>query len=219
MRLARDWVQPLLDTWPPTVRLSAPADGATVTGPLTLAAAASETAGVAGIQFLADGAAAGAEDTAPPYEVTLDTTRLPNGRHALAARARTASGRTSTSEAVTVTVDNPPPAPCVFVLGFQHLSEVAPPFMGRPVVGACLENEQHRPASGETTQRTAAWHGLGGLLVWRRLDNWTGFTDGHRTWISGPYGLEMRLNTERLCWESDAAPGTCLPSGGRPAGT
>ena len=66
-----------------------------------------------------------------------------------------------------------------------------------------------------------AWHGLGGLLVWRRQDNWTGFTDGHRTWTSGPNGLELRLNTERFCWESDAAPRTCLPSvpsGGPPTG-
>ena len=33
MRLASDWIQPVLDTWPPTVRLTAPADGATLAGP------------------------------------------------------------------------------------------------------------------------------------------------------------------------------------------
>jgi hypothetical protein len=109
-------------------------------------------------------------------------------------------------------------APCAFVLGFQRLRELVPPFAGQPAIGACLENEQHGPAGGEASQRTTAWHGLGGLLVWRKLDNWTGYTDGHRTWINGPHGLELRLNSERFCWESDATPGTCLPSGGRPSG-
>ena len=109
-------------------------------------------------------------------------------------------------------------APCAFVLGFQRLRELVPPFAGQPAIGACLENEQHGPAGGEASQRTTAWHGLGGLLVWRKLDNWTGYTDGHRTWANGPYGLELRLNTERFCWEFDATPGACLPSGGRLSG-
>ena len=48
--------------------------------------------------------------------------------------------------------------------------------------------------------RAAFWSG-------RKADNWTAFTDGYRTWINGPNGLEQRLNTERFEWEYDYAPG------------
>ncbi len=43
--------------------------------------------------------------------------------------------------------------------------------------------------------------------MWRKADNWTAFTDGYRTWINGPNGLEQRLNSERFPWEPDYAPG------------
>lgn len=44
-------------------------------------------------------------------------------------------------------------------------------------------------------------------MVWRKQDNRTAFTDGYRTWINGPNGLQQRLNTERFAWEHDYAPG------------
>ena len=59
------------------------------------------------------------------------------------------------------------------------------------------ENE-HYNAIGDSNQQTT-----GGLLAWRKADNWTAFTDGYRTWINGPNGLEQRLNTERFEWEQD----------------
>jgi hypothetical protein len=52
------------------------------------------------------------------------------------------------------------------------------------------------PANGDGLQHTS-----GGLLVWRKADNWTAFTDGFQTWINGPTGLQERLNTARLPWE------------------
>ena len=57
-------------------------------------------------------------------------------------------------------------------------------------------------AIGDSVQQTT-----GGLLVWRKADNWTAFTDGYRTWINGPNGLQQRLNTQRFEWEADYAPG------------
>jgi hypothetical protein len=91
---------------------------------------------------------------------------------------------------------------CTFVAGFDTLRSL----VGPARVGDCLENQQFDPATGDATQRTT-----GGLLVWRKADNWTAFTDGFRTWINGPFGLQQRLNTQRFPWESDAgAPGTTL---------
>jgi hypothetical protein len=94
------------DTTPPTVAITAPANGATVLGPTTISANASDNVGVAGVQFWCDGTKVGAEDTAAPYSVSWDTTKVANGSHTLTAVARDAAGNTSTSAPVNVTVSN-----------------------------------------------------------------------------------------------------------------
>ena len=97
---------PAADTTPPTVSLTAPADGATVSGTVTLTSTASDASGVAGVQFLLDGNPLGAEDTSAPYSLPWASTAVANGSHSLAARARDSSGNTATSTAATVTVAN-----------------------------------------------------------------------------------------------------------------
>jgi hypothetical protein len=99
-------------------------------------------------------------------------------------------------------------AACRFALGFAALRAQIP-----AVVGDCLEDERHDPSSGDALQRTT-----GGLLVWRKADNLTAFTDGHRTWVSGPLGLQQRLNGERFPWEqaTATAPAGAAPAGGAP---
>jgi len=94
------------DTTPPTVSISSPAGGATVSGTTTVSASASDNIGVAGVQFLLDGAALGAEDSASPYAVSWNTTAAGNGSHTLTATARDAAGNRTTSAPVTVTVSN-----------------------------------------------------------------------------------------------------------------
>ncbi len=81
---------------------------------------------------------------------------------------------------------------CTFQLGFSTLHDLIP-----DVVGDCLDNEQHNPATGITRQTTT-----NGQLTWRKADNWTAFTDGQRTWINGPEGLQQRLNSEQFPWEA-----------------
>lgn len=78
-----------------------------------------------------------------------------------------------------------------FKLGFKALAEMIPDVVGQP-----LENEHHDEATGDTLQRTST-----GLMVWRKADNWTAFTDGFRTWVNGPFGLQERGNDERFPWE------------------
>ena len=91
---------------------------------------------------------------------------------------------------------------CQFQFGFKVLHDLIP-----DRVGSCLESENHNPANGDGLQHTS-----GGLLVWRKADNWTAFTDGYYTWINGPNGLQKRLNSERFPWES--APLASAPSSG-----
>src|SRR5204862_176811 len=97
------------DTTPPTVSITSPASGQTVSGTTSVTADAADNVGVAGVQFLLDGANLGAEDTSAPYSVSWDTTTASNASHTLTARARDAAGNTTTSSAVTVTVSNGPP--------------------------------------------------------------------------------------------------------------
>jgi hypothetical protein len=101
-------------------------------------------------------------------------------------------------------------ASCQFVLGFKTLHDMIP-----QIVGDCLEDEQHNPANGDGLQHTTGVNAVG-LLVWRKADNWTAYTDGYHTWVNGPYGLQQRLNTERYCWEGDASSFPLVP--GSPSG-
>lgn len=115
---------PCPDNSPPTVSITSPASGATVSGVITVRANASDNRGVVGVQFRLDGANSGAEDEFAPYEITWDTRSTPNGTHALSAVARDAAGNRATSATVTVTVANgvPPPPPS----GFQRIEESDP---------------------------------------------------------------------------------------------
>lgn len=94
------------DTTPPTVAVTAPANMATVTDIVTVSADAADNDHVAGVQFLVDGTAKGSEDTAAPYALTWDSRTVGNGAHTLTARARDASGNTTTSAVVNVNVAN-----------------------------------------------------------------------------------------------------------------
>jgi hypothetical protein len=75
-----------------------------------------------------------------------------------------------------------------------------------PIVGDCTDDESYDAATGDAVQHTTAHHGNGGLLVWRKADNWTAFTDGAITWLNGPNGLQSRPNAGPLFpWESAPA--------------
>src|SRR5437667_8100757 len=97
------------DTTPPMVSITSPTSGASVSGTLTMTAAASDNVGVVGVQFLLDGANVRAEVTAAPYSAPWDTTTASRGSHTLTAVARDAAGNRTTSAPVSVTVVNASP--------------------------------------------------------------------------------------------------------------
>jgi hypothetical protein len=94
------------ETTPPTVSITSPAPGATVSGTITVTASASDNVGVVGVQFKVDGANLGTEIIAAPYSVIADTATVPNGSYILTAVARDAAGNLTTSVPVTVAVSN-----------------------------------------------------------------------------------------------------------------
>src|SRR6266540_44148 len=105
------------DTTPPTVSITAPANGAPVSATVTVSASASDNVGVVGVQFLLDDGINGSADvTTAPYSVSWNTVTASDGSHKITAIARDAAGNVSpVSAPVTVTVNNnaPPPPPPV----------------------------------------------------------------------------------------------------------
>ena len=97
------------DTTPPTISITAPASGASVSGTVSVSANATDNVGVASVQFQLDGANLGALDTASPYTTSWNTTTTSNGAHTLAAIAKDAAGNSTTSAIVSVTVSNAAP--------------------------------------------------------------------------------------------------------------
>ncbi|HEX7278699.1 MAG TPA: LamG-like jellyroll fold domain-containing protein [Solirubrobacterales bacterium] len=108
----------------PSVAVTAPTAGSTVSGAVTLKAAASDDVGVSGVQFLVDGVAFEAEDTVAPYEISWPSSGVANGSHKISARARDSAGKLTTSSEVSITVENtttPPPASgLVLAYGFEE---------------------------------------------------------------------------------------------------
>jgi hypothetical protein len=92
------------DTTPPTVAITSPADGATVTGTVKVTAAASDTgSGVAAVTFFLDGASL-ATATNSSYTINWNTRKSSKGTHVLYAVARDNAGNTQQSAGITVTV-------------------------------------------------------------------------------------------------------------------
>jgi hypothetical protein len=106
------------DPTAPTVSIVAPTSGAIVSGTVNFAAVAADNIGVAGVQLFLDGRALGSEQLSP-LSVPWDTTAVPNGVHALSARARDAAGNTATV-VLSVTVSNPLPTDLVAAFGFNE---------------------------------------------------------------------------------------------------
>ena len=88
----------------PTVSITAPANGATVSGTINITANATDPSGIAHVDFYVDSTLI-VSDKATPYMATLDTTMLSNGQHTLTATAYNTAG-TSAQSVVTVTVNN-----------------------------------------------------------------------------------------------------------------
>jgi hypothetical protein len=94
------------DTTPPTVSITAPAAGSTVSGTVTVSASASDNSGIVSlVEFFVDGTLK-ASDTAAPWSFSWDTLTATNGSHTLSAKAYDPSGNVGTSAGVTVTVSN-----------------------------------------------------------------------------------------------------------------
>jgi subtilisin family serine protease len=95
------------DTTPPTVTITSPTNGATVSGNVSITANASDNFTVSKVDFYREGANPIGTDTSAPYAITWDSTTALPGLHTLYAIATDGAGNTATSASVEVTVSGP----------------------------------------------------------------------------------------------------------------
>lgn len=91
------------DAVPPTVAITAPADGATVSGIVPVEASASDDVYLSSVRFFVDGSSTIATVSQSPFVASWDTRGLTVGPHTLSAEAMDAAGNVATST-ITLTV-------------------------------------------------------------------------------------------------------------------
>ena len=93
------------DTTPPTCELTAPSAGATVSDSITLSATASDNESVSRVDFYVGSNKVGSDNTSP-YSISWDSNTVANGTYNVEAVAFDTAGNSTTSSAVSITVDN-----------------------------------------------------------------------------------------------------------------
>ena len=93
------------DVISPSVAFVTPSSDSTVSGSVTLTAAASDNVAVANLRFFVDGVVIGSPITASPYTTTWDCTAMADGPHRLDAVAQDTSGNSATSS-INIMVEN-----------------------------------------------------------------------------------------------------------------
>ena len=91
-------------TTPPSVSVTSPSTGATLSGVVTVSATATDNVGVTKVEFYLDNTLR-ATDTASPYSWSWSTSSVANGFHTIMAKAYDAVGKTATNS-VTINVSN-----------------------------------------------------------------------------------------------------------------
>jgi methionine-rich copper-binding protein CopC len=98
-----------IETTPPFVSISSPANGNSIAGVKTISIGASDNVAVAAVEVLVNGQLLGTATRTGPFSfaTTWDTTKVSNGSYSITARAKDFAGNVTLSPAVNVTVSNP----------------------------------------------------------------------------------------------------------------
>lgn len=156
----------VIDTTPPTVSMSAPADGSMVSNVVTLTATASDEPGGSGIgtvSFIVDGFAIGSVSNSP-YSISWNSRNVTNGVHTIQATARDLSSNATTSASISVTVTNTAVAIGNGLIGYWAFDDAS---------GTTAKDSSGYNNDG-TLAGDAAW-GTGALAGGLSLDGQTGY--------------------------------------------
>ena len=90
----------------PTVSISSPVNGATVSGSVAVSGLASDGLGISSVQVAVDGGSYSNASGTSNWSFTLNSASLPNGPHSLIAKVNNTAGKSATSSLVDITVNN-----------------------------------------------------------------------------------------------------------------
>jgi peptidoglycan/xylan/chitin deacetylase (PgdA/CDA1 family) len=93
----------------PKISITSPKAKAILSGTQTITVTATDAQGIASVQYKLDGVNLGAAVTSAPYSLSWNTTTATNASHTLTAVATNTAKLSTTSAAITVTVNNPVP--------------------------------------------------------------------------------------------------------------
>lgn len=113
-----------VDNAAPVVSLSAPANGAFVTGTLAVSAAATDNVAISKVEFYRDNNVLLTTDTSSPYTFNWNSTTVTQGAHTLYAIAQDTAGFRTTSVTIAITVDNT--APTVAITSPANNAKILP---------------------------------------------------------------------------------------------
>src|SRR5213078_4104445 len=167
---------PPADTIPPTVAVTAPSVGQTVSGMVTIRASASDNVGVTRIDYLQDGQVLGVLSP-PALTFSWDTAAVSNGPHTLTARGYDAAGNVGTSVPVAVTVAN---------------ADTTKPTVA---ITTPTTNPTYSTSSSSLTLGGTASDNVGVTQVtWTNSRGGSGTATGTTSWTASGIGLQMGTN-------------------------
>lgn len=139
---------------PPTVTITAPNPGATISGTVTITANANDDRGVAQVEFFADGVSIGVDkDRTDGWSIAWNTTGLSNHTtRTLAATATDTKPQTDTSVPITVTVDN---TVATMTATLAHSSQTVNAKFWRANVTVTVTDAANQPLNGAAV--TGKW--------------------------------------------------------------
>jgi Bacterial Ig domain len=190
------------DTTAPTVSLTSPANGATVSGNVAVSANATDNVGVTKVDFSVDGSLK-SSDTSSPWGATIDTSPLSNGTHTITARAYDAAGHSAASS-VSVTVSQP--SGCTLYASPTGSASAAGT---SPSTALTLDAATSKAQAGYTIclvagtySRSAPWYinrsgSAGKYIVFKNYGGtatikWTGGAGTMISFVSGTHYVELR---------------------------
>jgi len=143
------------DSTPPVVSMTAPANGANVSGTITVSANATDNVAVNAVQFKLDGANLGSPVTGPgpAYSISWNSATAANGSHTLTAMASDAAGNTASSS-VTVNVSNVVSPPVISAVSATSVSSS----------GATIVWSTNKPADSQVAYGTTSSYGFTSTL-------------------------------------------------------